>query len=123
MGFLSPSNRGALATVMLICWTFFAAYGGPARAPVCVADKFCSVGGYMSARVYCALEGTNHRRNIFFTATLLPTCVPRSPPYQRGTNVPESHRFVFVVMFLLNLLLIGAHSSGAVPFGEWQMVL
>lgn len=22
-GFLSPSNRGALATVMLVCWTFF----------------------------------------------------------------------------------------------------
>lgn len=23
MGFLSPSNRGALATVMIICWTLF----------------------------------------------------------------------------------------------------
>lgn len=23
MGFLSPSNRGSLATVMLICWTLF----------------------------------------------------------------------------------------------------
>jgi transmembrane 9 superfamily member 2/4 len=25
-GFLSPSNRGALATVMLMCWTFFGMY-------------------------------------------------------------------------------------------------
>lgn len=23
LGFLSPSNRGSLATVMMICWTFF----------------------------------------------------------------------------------------------------
>ena len=22
-GFLSPSNRGSIATVMMICWTFF----------------------------------------------------------------------------------------------------
>jgi transmembrane 9 superfamily protein 2/4 len=22
-GFLSPSNRGSLATVMIVCWTFF----------------------------------------------------------------------------------------------------
>lgn len=23
LGFLSPSNRGSLATVMMVCWTFF----------------------------------------------------------------------------------------------------
>lgn len=23
LGFLSPSNRGSLATVMIVCWTFF----------------------------------------------------------------------------------------------------
>ncbi|KAH7108249.1 hypothetical protein BKA62DRAFT_681617 [Auriculariales sp. MPI-PUGE-AT-0066] len=87
MGFLSPSNRGALATVLMICWTFFA-----------------GIGGYMSARVYCALDGENHRRNVFFTATILPT-------------------FVFIVMFLLNLLLIGAESSGAVPFGTMIVIV
>lgn len=26
LGFLSPSNRGSLATVMMICWTFFGRY-------------------------------------------------------------------------------------------------
>jgi len=23
LGFLSPSNRGSLATVMIVCWSFF----------------------------------------------------------------------------------------------------
>lgn len=87
LGFLSPSNRGSLGSVMLVCWTFFAA-----------------IGGYVSARVYVALDGLNHRRNIFLTATLLPT-------------------FVFVIMFLLNLLLISAHSSGAVPFGTMLVIV
>lgn len=27
LGFLSPSNRGSLATVMMICWTFFGRFG------------------------------------------------------------------------------------------------
>ncbi|KAI0000500.1 Nonaspanin TM9SF [Russula vinacea] len=68
LGFLSPSNRGSLATVMMICWTFFG-----------------SVGGYIST-------------------TVLPT-------------------FIFAVVFLLNLFLIAAHSSGAVPFGTLLLIV
>jgi hypothetical protein len=56
LGFLSPSNRGSLATVMMVCWTFFG-----------------SVGGYVSARLYVSLGGTDKRRNSFVTATALPT--------------------------------------------------
>ncbi|KAG9038037.1 hypothetical protein FRB95_002965 [Tulasnella sp. JGI-2019a] len=58
LGFLSPSNRGSLATVMLVCWTFF---GG--------------VSGYISNRVYTSLGGMDRRKNAFFTATLLPTFI------------------------------------------------
>lgn len=87
MGFLSPSNRGSLATVMLICWTLFG-----------------FVAGYISSRVYTSFGGTDHRKNVFFTATLLPT-------------------FVFIVMFLLDLFLISADSSGAVPFGTMLFVV
>ncbi|KII92448.1 hypothetical protein PLICRDRAFT_50826 [Plicaturopsis crispa FD-325 SS-3] len=58
MGFLSPSNRGSLATVMMICWTFF---GG--------------IGGYYSSRIYASLGGTDRRKNAFVTATALPTVV------------------------------------------------
>jgi len=58
-GFLSPSNRGSLATVMLIFWTLS---GG--------------IGGYVSARVYASLSSSGEwRRNAFFTATVLPTFV------------------------------------------------
>ncbi|CAE6449109.1 unnamed protein product, partial [Rhizoctonia solani] len=87
LGFLSPSNRGALATMMIVFWTFFG-----------------SIGGYVSARVYASIGGTSHAQNTFLTATVLPT-------------------FVFAVMFLLNLFLIGADSSGAVPLGTMLAIV
>ncbi|KAJ7218032.1 Nonaspanin TM9SF, partial [Mycena pura] len=87
LGFLSPSNRGSLATVMMICWTFFGGFGG-----------------YISTRVYTSLGGTERRRNVFVTATVLPT-------------------IIFSVVFLLNLFLLGAGSSGAVPFGTMLLIV
>ncbi|KAG1870146.1 hypothetical protein DFJ58DRAFT_764882 [Suillus subalutaceus] len=58
LGFLSPSNRGSLATVMMVCWTLF---GG--------------IGGYYSSRIYASLGGVDNRKNAFLTATILPTLV------------------------------------------------
>ncbi|KAF7376177.1 Transmembrane 9 superfamily member [Mycena sanguinolenta] len=87
LGFLSPSNRGSLATVMMICWTFFG-----------------SIGGYLSSRVYASLGGTERRKNAFVTATVLPT-------------------IIFTIVFLLDLFLIGAGSSGAVPFGTMLFII
>ncbi|KZP34674.1 hypothetical protein FIBSPDRAFT_1035660 [Athelia psychrophila] len=87
LGFLSPSNRGSLATVMMVCWTFF---GG--------------VGGYFSSRVYASLGGIDRRKNAFLTATVLPT-------------------FIFAIVFLLNLSLLIAGSSGAVPFGTMLLIV
>ncbi|PWN53773.1 hypothetical protein IE53DRAFT_383711 [Violaceomyces palustris] len=58
LGFLSPSNRGSLATVMIVTWTIFG-----------------SIAGFMSSRVYASLGGEQWRRNIFLTATLFPTIV------------------------------------------------
>ncbi|KAI5477548.1 hypothetical protein MNV49_006136 [Pseudohyphozyma bogoriensis] len=54
-GFLSPSNRGSLSTVMLVTWTLFG----------CVS-------GYVSSRLYASLRGEEWRKNIFMTATLFP---------------------------------------------------
>ena len=87
LGFLSPSNRGSLATVMMVCWTFFG-----------------SIGGYISSRIYASLGGTDRRKNAFLTATILPTTI-------------------FALVFLLNLFLIAAGSSGAVPFGTMLFVV
>ncbi|KAH8980221.1 Nonaspanin TM9SF [Lactarius hatsudake] len=87
LGFLSPSIRGSLATVMIIYWTFFG-----------------SVGGYVSSRVYASLGGTERRKNAFVTATALPA-------------------IIFVIVFLLNLLLIKANSSGAMPFGTMPPIV
>ncbi|KAK2463253.1 hypothetical protein APHAL10511_004908 [Amanita phalloides] len=58
LGFLSPSNRGSLATVMMVCWSFFG-----------------SIGGYASSRLYATLGGTDRRKNAFLTATILPTII------------------------------------------------
>ncbi|EPQ57217.1 Nonaspanin [Gloeophyllum trabeum ATCC 11539] len=87
LGFLSPSNRGSLATVMMVCWTFF---GG--------------IGGYISSRVYASMGGTDKRKNSFITATILPTTI-------------------FAIIFLLNLFLLAAGSSGAVPFGTMLFIV
>ncbi|BGP17125.1 Transmembrane 9 super member 2 [Rhodosporidiobolus nylandii] len=56
LGFLSPSNRGALATVMLVCWTLFG-----------------SIAGYVSSRLYLTLNGDAIRKNIIYTAMVFPS--------------------------------------------------
>ncbi|CAG8605200.1 2773_t:CDS:10, partial [Paraglomus occultum] len=58
LGFLSPSNRGSLATVMIIFYMLFA-----------------SVSGYVSARVYKMFAGKSWNKNIIMTATLLPVLI------------------------------------------------
>lgn len=86
-GLLSPSNRGSLATVLLICWTLFA----------CVS-------GYVSARTYASLGGDQWKPNLVLTAVLFPT-------------------ITFTIIGLLNLFLVGAGASGAVPFGTILAIL
>lgn len=58
LGFLSPSNRGALATVMIIFYTLFG-----------------SIAGYVSAIVYNSFGGESWKKNIFMTATLFPVVI------------------------------------------------
>ncbi|KAJ7072294.1 hypothetical protein C8F01DRAFT_1243356 [Mycena amicta] len=87
LGFLSPSNRGSLATVMMV---FVSLFGG--------------IGGYVSSRVYASLGGLERKKNVFMTATVMPTVI-------------------FAVVFLLNLFLLGAGSSGAVPFGTMLLIV
>ncbi|KIY50336.1 hypothetical protein FISHEDRAFT_39632 [Fistulina hepatica ATCC 64428] len=92
LGFLSPSNRGSLATIMIVVWSFFGM-----QVPL-------YVGGYVSSRTYATMGGTLRKRNAFLTATVMPT-------------------LVFGVVFLLNLFLIVAGSSGAVPFGTMLTIV
>ncbi|KAG9742244.1 endosomal P24A protein-like protein, partial [Aureobasidium melanogenum] len=58
LGFLSPSNRGSLTTVMVMLYTFFGA-----------------VGGYVSARVYKFFHGESWKLNIAYTPLLVPGTV------------------------------------------------
>ncbi|GJJ71398.1 transmembrane 9 superfamily member 2/4 [Entomortierella parvispora] len=81
LGFLSPSNRGALATVMIVFYMFFGI-----------------VAGFVSARLYKMFGGESWKRNVAGTAFLFPA-------------------IVFGSFVGLNFFLIGAKSSGAVPFG------
>jgi len=56
LGFLSPSNRGSLSTVMIVCWTL------------------CGVvAGYVSTRLYASFGGQAWKQNVLWTATLFPT--------------------------------------------------
>ncbi|KAL7010191.1 Transmembrane 9 superfamily member 2 [Cystobasidiomycetes sp. EMM_F5] len=87
LGFLSPSNRGSLSTVMIVCWTLFGV-----------------VAGYVSTRLYASLGGQAWKQNMMGTAVLFPTVL-------------------FATLNLLNFFLIGANSSGAVPFGTFVSII
>ncbi|KAF9389262.1 hypothetical protein CPB97_011715 [Podila verticillata] len=81
LGFLSPSNRGSLATVMIVFYMFFGV-----------------IAGFISARMYKMFGGEAWKLNILGTAFLFPA-------------------IIFGAFVGLNFFLIGANSSGAVPFG------
>lgn len=103
LGFLSPSNRGSLSTVMIVCWTLF---GGECRSfPLQTGpDANPVVAGYVSTRLYASLGGQSWKKNMFGTAVLFPT-------------------ILFATLNLLNFFLIGAGSSGAVPFGTFLSII
>ncbi|CAI4210934.1 unnamed protein product [Parascedosporium putredinis] len=58
LGFLSPSNRGSLGTIMILLYTVLG-----------------SVGGYVSARVYKSMQGDRWKMNIALTPVLVPGIV------------------------------------------------
>lgn len=58
VGFLSPSNRGSLATVMILLYTFFG-----------------FIGGYSSARVYKYFGGTKWKQLFVYTPSAVPVLV------------------------------------------------
>ncbi|KAH8151483.1 uncharacterized protein LAJ45_04688 [Morchella importuna] len=58
LGFLSPSNRGSLGTVMILLYTLFG-----------------FIGGYVSARTYKSFGGEAWKRNIILTPVFIPGIV------------------------------------------------
>ncbi|EME81057.1 uncharacterized protein MYCFIDRAFT_204169 [Pseudocercospora fijiensis CIRAD86] len=58
VGFLSPSNRGSLATVMILLYTFLG-----------------FVGGYVSSRVYKGFQGTKWKQLFVLTPSAVPVFV------------------------------------------------
>ena len=58
LGFLSPSNRGSLGTVMILLYTVFG-----------------FIGGYVSARVYKSFGGEKWKQNIAMTPIMIPGIV------------------------------------------------
>lgn len=58
LGFLSPSNRGSLGTVMILLYTVFG-----------------FIGGYTSARVYKSFGGDKWKLNIVLTPLMIPGIV------------------------------------------------
>ena len=121
LGFLSPSNRGALTTVMVILYVLFG-----------------FIGGFVSAQSYKTLGGENWQFNIILTPLLVPgyhspshTRIPANSlsPFRFSTHhffcVGQSnlHSIVFGTFIFLNFFLIAAHSSGAVPLGTMFAML
>ncbi|GAA5905487.1 hypothetical protein JCM8208_004296 [Rhodotorula glutinis] len=83
LGFLNPSNRGALSTTMVVCWTLFG-----------------SIAGYVASRLYLSFSGDAIRKNILYTALVLPAAL-------------------YAFLLFLDGFLIGLGSAGAVPVGTF----
>ncbi|GMH34237.1 hypothetical protein BSKO_02071 [Bryopsis sp. KO-2023] len=81
LGFLSPANRGALMTAMLLLFAFMGLFAG-----------------YFAAKLYKGFKGTEWKKTTLRTAFMFPGVA-------------------FSIFFVLNLLIWGQKSSGAVPFG------
>jgi transmembrane 9 superfamily protein 2/4 len=81
LGFLSPSSRGSLVTMALLSYVFFS-----------------TVSGYVSSVMYKTLQGENWRKNIIFTAILMPL-------------------IIFAILISVNFVLISRESSSALPLG------
>jgi transmembrane 9 superfamily protein 2/4 len=94
LGFLSPSSRGSLTTVMIVMYICFGSTAGyySARLHKLFNETFASSSGLSSS------APNSWKRNVVLTAFLFP-----------GT--------IFTVFIIQNFFLIGARSSGAVPFG------
>ncbi|TPX75140.1 hypothetical protein CcCBS67573_g03604 [Chytriomyces confervae] len=80
MGFLSPSSRGSLSTIMIVFYVLFG-----------------SIAGYVSARIYKMFGGQSWKKNVMLSAFMFPG-------------------IIFLIFIILNFFLVGAKSSGAVPF-------
>ena len=76
LGFLSPSNRGALATVMIILYVLFG-----------------FIGGFVSSHTYKTLGGENWKLNIILTPLLVPGSVP-APTNHFPFNILINSRFL-----------------------------
>ncbi|XP_058073931.1 transmembrane 9 superfamily member 7-like isoform X2 [Magnolia sinica] len=81
LGFLSPSNRGGLMTVMVLLWVFMGLFAG-----------------YSSGRLNKMFRAKEWKKIALRTAFMFPA-------------------IVFTIFFVLNALIWGEKSSGAVPFG------
>jgi len=80
LGFLSPANRGALMTAVVV---------------LLVVMGICS--GFYSARIYKMFKGKAWTKNTLTTALLYPS-------------------IVFSIFFILNTIIMGQKTYGAVPF-------
>ncbi|KAK4483660.1 hypothetical protein RD792_010861 [Penstemon davidsonii] len=80
LGFLSPSNRGGLMTLMVFLWVFMGLFAG-----------------YSSSYLYKIFRGSDWKKISLKTAFMFPAVL-------------------FTIFFILNALIWGEKSSGAVPF-------
>jgi transmembrane 9 superfamily protein 2/4 len=80
-GILNPSFRGGFISVGMALFVLAGAFSG-----------------YFSGRVYRTFGGTNWKRNVVVTGTLVPG-------------------LIFAMIFVLNLFVWGQASSTAIPFG------
>lgn len=115
LGFLSPSNRGSLATVMVVGWCLFG-----------------SVAGYVATRLYATLDGEQWQKCILGTALLFPTAVYGLLSLLNffllisgsASAVPFGTFLALVALwFLLDVPLVAVGGFFGVRKGPWKKVV
>ncbi|UZJ53233.1 hypothetical protein CBS101457_002553 [Exobasidium rhododendri] len=112
LGFLSPSNRGSLGTVMVVMWCLFG-----------------FIAGYFSSRIYISLGGENWQRTTAMTAMLFPMIIFANILSinffllisNSSGAVPFGTLLALVLLwFGINVPLVFAGSFVGIRVGGWQ---
>lgn len=112
LGFLSPSNRGSLGTVMVVTWCLFGSFAG-----------------FFSSRVYISVGGENWQRTAMMTAMLFPMVIFANILSLNffllvsGSSgaVPFGTLLALVLLwFCINVPLVFAGSVVGIKMGGWQ---
>ena len=126
LGFLSPSNRGSLATVMIVCWSFFGWLVTYFEFWYKANEHNAKYRGLLLEPNVCFTWRDKQKEECISYSYSVPDvslaawCTHSWSQRSMTLTWSSDYSGIFAIIFVLNFFLVTAGSSGAVPFGELQ---